>query len=474
MLENNIAFPVYKYDKKLKIFREHHIPPPELFMPLGFNPNHEMKQKHYRKYYEDELENVPTVMEKSPFNEYIIYTGQSRGLDESIFFKDDYDDAGQVSNLHEVGKFKGIVTVENVNETQIYKDIKKTSISILKEAINELSEKILEEPFDFNYGELETCEGREEFEAKLKKLGCSDLNITRHFTQMNYNEQLTRTMLKVTKCIVRVYIIEAYDLAKRDNGSHSDPYIIMKINDEKIDERDNYQNNEPNPSFHTHYDFEGYFPGCSPLRLQFWDYDKVFGDDLIGETIVDLEDRFFSAQWQSIKNKPIEYRQLYHPSSKVSQGVVKMWVEIHPHELRQEKGTIWNIQPRPPKDFEVRVVIWDTQDIKTYDWEGTSDIYIRTFFDSNKSHLETDTHYRCQNGKGSFNYRLKFDISNPGEFHILNIQVWDVDIFSSNDFIADTAINLALPIQDATETGKPIKINKKYAENFLEKYMEGK
>jgi hypothetical protein len=48
------------------------------------------------------------------------------------------------------------------------------------------------------------------------------------------------------------------------------------------------------------------------------DYDDIFGDDSIGITVVDLEDRFFSPEWQSIENKPIEYRNIYHPSSSIS------------------------------------------------------------------------------------------------------------------------------------------------------------
>jgi hypothetical protein len=31
-----------------------------------------------------------------------------------------------------------------------------------------------------------------------------------------------------------------------------------------------------------------------------WDYDLLFGDDMIGETVIDLEDRYFSADWQSL------------------------------------------------------------------------------------------------------------------------------------------------------------------------------
>jgi hypothetical protein len=61
-----------------------------------------------------------------------------------------------------------------------------------------------------------------------------------------------------------------------------------------------------------------------------FDYDDIFGDDLIGTTNIDLEDRFFSMEWQSLEDKIIEYRQLYHQSSSISQGVVKCWVEINP------------------------------------------------------------------------------------------------------------------------------------------------
>jgi hypothetical protein len=54
---------------------------------------------------------------------------------------------------------------------------------------------------------------------------------------------------------------------------------------------------EPNPSFHTYYDFEGTFPGSTPMVIDIYDYDEIFGDDIIGETVLDLEDRYFSMEW---------------------------------------------------------------------------------------------------------------------------------------------------------------------------------
>ena len=100
-----------------------------------------------------------------------------------------------------------------------------------------------------------------------------------------------------TKCIVRFYAIEADNLSSRDIGSHSDPYLHLTCNDKVYSERYNYQLDIPNPKFMKYYDFEGIFPGCSPLQIDIFDYDEIFGDDLIGTTSIDLEDRYFSLEW---------------------------------------------------------------------------------------------------------------------------------------------------------------------------------
>lgn len=66
------------------------------------------------------------------------------------------------------------------------------------------------------------------------------------------------------------------------------------------------------------YEFDAEFPGAPPLVINAYDFDDLFGDDLIGKTSIDLDDRFFSPEWQQIEEKPVEFRQLYHQSSQVS------------------------------------------------------------------------------------------------------------------------------------------------------------
>lgn len=55
----------------------------------------------------------------------------------------------------------------------------------------------------------------------------------------------------------------------------------------------------------------------------------LLSNELIGKTIVDVENRFFSKKWQKLKNNvPIEIRDIYSPLSKLSRGRLSMWLEI--------------------------------------------------------------------------------------------------------------------------------------------------
>ena len=123
---------------------------------------------------------------------------------------------------------------------------------------------------------------------------------------------LLKLLKTPSQAIARLYLLEGFDFASRDLMSFSDPYIIVRCGSKEYNGRDKYQLDEPNPKFYEAYEFDCSFPGAEPLIIEAWDYDLLFGDELIGRTAIDMDDRYFSAEWRSMRNKPIEYRELYH------------------------------------------------------------------------------------------------------------------------------------------------------------------
>ena len=230
-------------------------------------------------------------------------------------------------------------------------------------------------------------------------------------------------------------------MAARDNDSPSDPYVKVILGEDVRDDRDNYQEDEANPEIHKMYEFQAIFPGCPLLKVQFWDYDLLFGDDFIGETTVDMEDRHFSSDFKSIPMKPIEHRKLTHPSTQMSQGTCVMWTEINEMYAPPETAPIWDISKKPSEDYEVRVVIWSSEELKMMDAEGTTDGFVRCFFNSD-DRKDTDTHFRNQDGKCFWNYRLLFPFTYPSKNYKMTVQAYDLDLFKSNDLVGECTIDL--------------------------------
>ena len=270
-------------------------------------------------------------------------------------------------------------------------------------------------------------------------------------------EEMTNRLLVKTQCVVRVYILDAFDLAQRDANSLSDPYLLVKLGKKTYGDPKNYQEDKTNCGFFQTFDIDTTLPGPSLLKIEVWDHDAIFSDELIGRTTVDLEDRFFSNKWMKLVNKPIETRTLFHKSTKLEQGTIRCWIEVIPKK-ELVLSPIWKIDPRPPAEFEARLIIWGTDDVADADYEGTSDLYVRAWVNENEP-KETDTHYRCQTGKGSFNWRMKFPVTIPSETYFVNIQIWDVDILSFNDFIADATFTYNALANDAWVTNRRVKRN---------------
>jgi len=106
---------------------------------------------------------------------------------------------------------------------------------------------------------------RKRLELELRSIHVDHLNISSHLANLESDEILKRALLAQTKCLIRLYVIEAFDLSSRDSGSASDPYLYLTCNDKVFNERQFYQLDQPNPKFNKHFEWEGTFPGSSPI-----------------------------------------------------------------------------------------------------------------------------------------------------------------------------------------------------------------
>ena len=341
-----------------------------------------------------------------------------------------------------MGKFKGRIRIYNREEKQMYEDVKQKKMDRIFSLLNDIHIKVFGGAMDTTMDTLNSQEALERFKLKLEKMDINNPNLLEFLKDSSQDEVIKKQLLTQTNCKIQLYMLEGFDLASRDIGSFSDPYLIIRCGKRTVSERDHYVLDEANPKFYKLYEFTGEFPGAPVLHIEAWDYDDLFGDDLIGKTTIDLDDRFFNGDWQAIEEKPIEYRQIYHESTSLSQGVVTCWLEIEPSTKADKEQKVWDISPEPIKDYEIRLSVMDTQNVPCNDFEGVSDVYIRAYFDDNDK-KDTDTHFRCSNGAASFNYRLKYDVQAPRkEPLMLVLQAWDFDLFSANDYLCEWTFDL--------------------------------
>ncbi|XP_071335505.1 otoferlin isoform X6 [Trachinotus anak] len=359
--------------------------------------------------------------------------------------------------------------------------------------------------------------------------------------------------------LVRVYVVRATDLHPADINGKADPYIVIKLGKSEVKDKENYISKQLNPVFGKSFDIEATFPMESMLTVSVYDWDLVGTDDLIGETKIDLENRFYSKyratcgiasnysvhgynvwrdpmkpcqilaklckegkidgphygpggkvkvasrifqgpteiedenglkkqteehlaltvlnHWEEIPRvgcklvpEHVETRPLLNPDKPgIEQGRIEMWVDMFPMDM-PAPGPAIEISPRKPKRYELRVIIWNTDEVILEDddyftGEKSSDIFVRGWLKGQQEDKQdTDVHYHSLTGEGNFNWRFVFPFDylmaeekiviskkesmfswDETEYKIpprLTLQVWDADHFSADDFLGAIELDL--------------------------------
>ena len=419
-----------------------------------------INKKHYRRIYRKELENVKELALGAPFI-------------KCHLLRNKYEDSSStINDLLEALKDDKNKIIKKFKQKTAERPEKLRAINNLRMNYIETDEELMRNKeliFDLkNYGYfkgLMRISPKSEYDEhnnyiksikdKYNGILPSELSFLTAFDDLGKNVLVKRSV------IVRVYILELNNLSRRDTFSESDPYIKILLGDKLlINEQKKAFKNSKNCKWYTHYDLKIELPGSAKLRIQVMDYDSVFSDELIGETSIDIEDRYFDNRWQSLINKPIEVRQLYHPDYERTQGEILLWLEMF-SQNDENKMEPWNIEPEPESIMEMRLIIYETEGMENLDIEDTSDIYVMAFIDE-KNKGQTDIHYRCSTGKGSFNWRMLIPIEIPRDKYNLTIQVFDNDILSKDDYICGGRLNLQQILNDVNILDIPLQLNKDY------------
>ena len=154
----------------------------------------------------------------------------------------------------------------------------------------------------------------------------------------------------------------------------------VTLGKDTIDKQDEHMNDTTDCDFYQLFEFNTNLPGDSQLKITCMDYDDIGSDDQIGSTVIDLEDRWFSSEWQALGKelqtnefgkmrwavKPVERRQLFQSSCKLAQGVVELWIDIMaPAEASAFPPD--DVSLPPILEAEVRIVIWKARDVVAMD-----------------------------------------------------------------------------------------------------------
>jgi len=80
-----------------------------------------------------------------------------------------------------------------------------------------------------------------------------------------------------------------------DNNGRTDAYVQIRVGVRRVvNDKKNYVPANLNPTFGRVFEFEVQLPLDSEMVVSVWDYDTFSGDDLVGETRIDLENRLLA------------------------------------------------------------------------------------------------------------------------------------------------------------------------------------
>jgi len=236
---------------------------------------------------------------------------------------------------------------------------------------------------------------------------------------------------------VRIYLVRAVCMYSK-GSAFADPYIDLWLGRSiNVNMRNAASVNDNTPEFYTVEERDVELPEDSRLEVRLMDMANFqMYDQLIGSTVIDLEDRWHSKALKRLDVKPSENRSLYtseYPGK--NRGSIEMWIELLDSTQVDDKPFI----ARPPvAALEIRIVIWTAEPLIFIEEEYnnvmiSTKLSCKNYGGYHPDYQETDTHNSCKRGSSAvFNYRMVYPkINMPTDSCTLTVSMYHHTVLSN-------------------------------------------
>lgn len=262
-----------------------------------------------------------------------------------------------------------------------------------------------------------------------------------------------------TVVLVRVYVLRGINL--QQVGAECNPYLTCKFYGgypEYYTQKHKPIRDSDNPNFFEVFESRVKLPGGSihievkdrvlpevnvPIRYPFFIRDEgrnAFGmvnkelpinvgnlglgwSETIGETVIDLDARWYNSAWRSLRKSPVETRALLTEDSSNPKGQLEMFVDIFDAKEVDKHPKLYRPLPisKPPQEeFQIRVVIHKIMDcylpfkLADHNPAKLAQFYVQVRLGNRaEDERKTDTCKYVSDGTAEFNWRMKWTLCLP-------------------------------------------------------------
>eukprot|EP00731_Ephydatia_muelleri_P035090 Em0096g9a len=263
-------------------------------------------------------------------------------------------------------------------------------------------------------------------------------------TDMNKVTARSPALTEALSCEEQEYIVQVtldsgHNLAIRDKSGSSDPYVKFKHKHFKY--RSAFLNQNLNPQWNEIVSFKT-TDLSSPLQMQVFDHDYGSADDFMGAASLNL-DKFADGQ---VHMRDVGLSDPSCPHENL--GYIRLFIKIDCNDskltTKTDKNSIIQQDGKKMAKSILTVTLLNGEDLPSMDDNGLSDPYCK--FRLGSQRYKSKVKFKTLNPQ----WKEKFDFRVFEGDDTLNIEVWDRDFPSADDYMGVCNVELGTLVPDKT------------------------